>query len=190
MKFITKFFIFVLLGLGLVLTSCQSKIKQTGSEESSVILTDLKDLEELRIMFNQNKGSPRLLLLLSPTCSVCIVGARFVEKEILKKYPLSNLKVYVVWFNVLPTDHKSKWDAELMSDPRVIHLWDEEKIVSEWFKKNGAFNYGSIAWDVYYLYGSDAGWQDSLPSPLISSGYPVIRKSKELKKNILLLLEN
>ena len=34
---------------------------------SNVALTDIHNIEELRTRFNQDKGTPRLLLLLSPT---------------------------------------------------------------------------------------------------------------------------
>jgi hypothetical protein len=35
--------------------------------DSNVTLTDLNGIEDLRARFNQDKGTPRLLLLLSPT---------------------------------------------------------------------------------------------------------------------------
>ncbi len=35
--------------------------------DANVTLTDLNNIEELRSRFNQDKGTPRLLLLLSPT---------------------------------------------------------------------------------------------------------------------------
>ena len=34
---------------------------------ANVGLTDISDIEQLRARFNQDKGTPRLLLLLSPT---------------------------------------------------------------------------------------------------------------------------
>ena len=35
--------------------------------DSNVVLTELNSVEDLRARFNQDEGTPRLLLLLSPT---------------------------------------------------------------------------------------------------------------------------
>ena len=39
----------------------------TLKPDPGITLTDLNNIEELRARFNQDKGEPRLLLLLSPT---------------------------------------------------------------------------------------------------------------------------
>ena len=39
----------------------------TGSDTSSQTLTDITDLGEVKALFNADEGSPRLVLLLSPT---------------------------------------------------------------------------------------------------------------------------
>ena len=47
--------------------------------------------------------------------------------------------------------------------------------------------FGSVAYDIYYLYGPEAQW-DIKPSPLVSSGYTVMAKRDQLKKDIGLLM--
>ncbi len=75
-----------------------------------------------------------------------------------------------------------------MTDPRVIHLWDEEKIAGQWFAENME-GYEGIVWDIYYLYGPEAEWTH-IPQPLISSGFTVLGQREELQTHLLPLLEN
>jgi hypothetical protein len=54
----------------LVLYFCGSEPSsraKAGGVAPDVALKDLQNLEELRKLFNQDKGAPRLILLLSPT---------------------------------------------------------------------------------------------------------------------------
>lgn len=75
-----------------------------------------------------------------------------------------------------------------MTDPRVTQLWDEAKSAGRFFAEQEGFRFGSIAYDIYYLYGPDAQW-DLKPSPMVSSGYTVMAKRNQLRDDIESLLE-
>ena len=47
--------------------ACTAPIPTQAEEEDAAMLKDLTDIDELKAAFNADKGSPRLLLLLSPT---------------------------------------------------------------------------------------------------------------------------
>jgi hypothetical protein len=117
----------------------------------------------------------------------CKKGASWVQKEILEEHRDSDLRVYVVWFNMLSGDSRSGWNECVMSDPRAIHLWDEKRLASRAFsgEVEGAT---PPVWDAYLLYGHETAWGDEPPRP-ISSGYTVYGAREELEKNILPLLE-
>ena len=56
-----------------------------------------------------------------------------MQTELLAKYPKADLRVYAIWFNMFPGDARSKWPPSLLTDHRVIHRWDEGKIVGMWY---------------------------------------------------------
>ena len=115
-----------------------------------------------------------------------------MQKEILEKNPAAKLRVYVVWFSMLPTDARSRWGwtAGVISDQRVLHFWDEKKLLGRWFaqRENPQHTDAGIVWDAFYLYGSDASW-DSEPAPLISTGATVQDEAENLKRSIEPLLK-
>lgn len=92
--------------------------------------------------------------------------------EYIRAIPPIRYSVYVIWFNILASDNKGAWDEALMTDPRVQHYWDEGREIGTWYADNDFFSHGSIAWDIYYLYGRNAVWE-SEPEPLLRSGYTV-----------------
>jgi hypothetical protein len=100
----------------------------------------------------------------------------------LKKYPAAKLAVYAVWEPMMPFDSRSEWDDHLLNDPRVTHLWDQEKITGQWFGK-GTDRPGGIQWDAYYLYDAGGTW-DEAPSKLIGSGRTVLGRSDQLREEI------
>ena len=110
-----------------------------------------------------------------------------MQQQILAKHPSANLRVYVVWFNMLWTDSRSGWDACAIPDPRVTHLWDDKRVAGQWFSQQ-IWGEQGFMWDTYLLYGPEAKW-DSAPAPLVSSGSTVVDKSGELRDKILPLLD-
>ena len=59
-----------------------------------------------------------------------------------------------------------------MPDTRVMQFWDDGKLAGKIFADQEGFMFGSIAYDIYYLYGPEAHW-DFKPSLLVSSGYTI-----------------
>jgi hypothetical protein len=70
-----------------------------------------------------------------------------------------------------------------LTDERVIHLWDEDREVGRWYAQQGVYPFGTVAWDIYFLYGPDATWEES-PEPLLSSGFTIIGQSQQLLNDI------
>ena len=68
----------------------------------------------------------------------------------------------------------------LLPGSRVIHYWDQTRLIGKFFKQNVAPDVsGSTAWDMFFLYGADAVWKD-IPEPLIDKGRTIIGTSGAL----------
>jgi hypothetical protein len=101
-----------------------------------------------------------------------------VRSHLLEKYPSSDVRVYVVWFNMLPADSRGVVDRRVLNDRRVTNFYDRDRVVGSWFAQH-IDQSGGITWDAYYLYGPDASW-GAQPGPLVSSGGTVIDSSADL----------
>ena len=91
--------------------------------------------------------------------------------------------MFAVWFNMLFGDSRSRWDGDGMTDPRVMHLWDEQKTVGNWYSANVTHGPGTT-WDFYALYGPEAA---DLSAP-ISTGGTIIGRREQLQSALLPLL--
>ncbi|MBA2714963.1 MAG: hypothetical protein H0U55_15585 [Rubrobacteraceae bacterium] len=111
-----------------------------------------------------------------------------MQKDILDKHPDSDLKVYVVWFDMLAADSRSRWDQCAVSDPRATNLWDKDRVAS---RTLGPAVEGASppVWDAYLLYGPDAKWADGPPSP-VGTGSTIYGTRQQLEKDILPFLGN
>lgn len=86
----------------------------------------------------------------------------------------------------LTFDARDQWDGGGLIDPRVVHLWDPQDLVGDWFVAHEPDDQGGD-WDAYLLFGPTARWTDQ-PPPLISSGGTVIDTKDDLAHSIIPLL--
>jgi hypothetical protein len=100
-----------------------------------------------------------------------------VQEQILERSPDADLRVYVVWLPVLPSDERFGV-ADVLVDGRVRHFWDDDRLVSDEVGQLAGAGEG-VAWDVYLAFGPEASWDDRLPAPL-GSGAPVVVQMENL----------
>jgi hypothetical protein len=113
-----------------------------------------------------------------------------VQREILDQTETSDLRVYAVWLPFLgATRQAADVSQRVLRDTRVLHYWDGEAAMGDWFAENVEHISAKAWWDVYYLYGPDAEWTE-VPGPLVVSGGTVIGRSAELKEAITPLLSD
>ena len=93
---------------------------------------------------------------------------------------------------MIPTDARRAWGwtGNVITDPRVVHFWDDKKLVGRWFSEKGNPDTSDpgVTWDAYFLYGPDAEWNDK-PEPLVNWGAPVRNEYDTLEKNLVPLLK-
>lgn len=108
----------------------------------------------------------------------------------METFPEAELKVYAIWFDVLAGDDRSKWDSTLLNDERVTELWDTDGELEGWFPRQDEYSdvvRSPLAWDIFFLYGGDATWED-VPLPLVESGSTIIGSRRNLKEGVLSLI--
>ena len=110
-----------------------------------------------------------------------------MQEQLLDQLPSDQLRVYAVWLPMLWSDARVTWNGHTMPDPRVIHFWDGDVQVGEWFAKE-VEGYRGVSWDTYYLYGPEAKWE-TIPSRLVASGGTIYGEREALKRQVITLVD-
>jgi hypothetical protein len=112
-----------------------------------------------------------------------------VQKDLLSKLPSATLRVFAVWSRTWPSDDRSTWPDTLLTDPRVVHFWDEGKLLGKCYgsQPEATARSQGIAWDAYFAYGADSVWGER-PSQLAGWGSPIIRAKEQLAGDVEKLL--
>jgi hypothetical protein len=131
----------------------------------------LKGPSQLRACFDAGVTRPRLLVLVSPTCPVCLDGVALVI-DALRISRATDIAVHIAWMPVLEDDSLERATtaaAAFEDDPRVWHYWDADREISaSAYQTLDLERYGrSLAWDLYLFYRAGARWHEPLAAPQI-----------------------
>lgn len=97
-----------------------------------------------------------------------------------------------------PDDARSTWPSALLSDPRVVHYWDEPRTIGRLYLSNLPAMFdrrvaGTLQpmddalWDAFFIYPPGDRWQDPLPLPA-AWGYPIMVTREQLLRQVTALL--
>ena len=156
-------------------------------------MLDVNALEDFSAIFDADQGQTRLLLFLTTGCSSCLAAARWLDEVVLAPNPELDVRIYALWFpmvpsQLLPQELSGRRDESVLNDPRVVHLWDRQRVANQWFAENvppqgperaslrrtyGNLDWGTVIWDTYMLYGPEATWAEAAGSAE-AAAYPIL----------------
>ena len=87
--------------------------------------------------------------------------------KLLREINSQDVRVFVIWEPVLPTDFVAPSTAALgrIPDPRAAQYWDRTRALSHLL---GEHNRSSVVWDYIAVYAPGTLWQDAPPKPIYS----------------------
>jgi hypothetical protein len=147
-----------------------------------------QDGAELKTLFNQEQGKVRVLLILSPVCPTCRMGARMVERHLLEQSLSPGLSVYIVWERIGSQDTQDAAfrAAALFPDPRIHHFWSPGGFAGKAFQGPVGISQ-STAWDVFLVFGKGKKWLGA--PPVFDTFMHNQKQHRELPKDRLLNAE-
>jgi hypothetical protein len=98
--------------------------------------------------------------------------------------------VFAVWMPMLAGDSRGAWDSHVLDDPRVVDLWDGNRIAGRWFadrRTGGLGSPGYPVWDAYFAFPASSQWQDE-PTNLLAAGSDIIGNTDGLSRHFSPLL--
>jgi hypothetical protein len=105
---------------------------------------------------------------------------------VLREINSQDVRVFVIWEPVLPTDFVAPSTSALgrIPDPRAAQYWDRKRALS---RSLGEHNRSSIVWDYIAVYAPEKLWQNAPPKPIYSDNpvRDVISGAKESINRLL-----
>jgi len=153
------------------------------------------NFSQFRAAFDAGSDGTRILLLVSPTCPLCLRGVSKTQ-EMLKKVDSADVRVLVVWEPILASDWGKPTRPALsrISDHRALQFWDKDHLVAKQLDEHLAAaaiqpsccKSAGILWDTAVLYPKDVLWGGA---PVYIAA-PIAEREMELAQRMQLTLRS
>lgn len=149
----------------------------------------LFDPETLPAAFDAAASSLKLLVLVSPTCPICLDGVAVV-RESLAELDSADVSIHVIWLPVLKGDTPAaaQDSARLIgNNKQVAHYWDLDHALSSRYcellrlEERGR----TVAWDLYLIYERGARWTADPPLPAVWMQQLLLDDVPKLERSLL-----
>ncbi|HEY2467259.1 MAG TPA: hypothetical protein VGI45_05355 [Terracidiphilus sp.] len=163
---------------------------QTPPGQPQLLAITPQSLSQFKQAFNRYPNAKRVVLLMSPTCPVCLEGSSAVDR-ILAGHPGEDIRVFAVWEPMLPTDWSRPNTHALarLSDPRVIQVWDKDHLLAPLMEQGATglrpacCSRKGVWWDVIAAYPPASKWTAVAPAPDLLNG-TIVRTAPEFKAQL------
>jgi len=168
-------------------TACCAPVEPTGKPQPVAVVASLDPIREV---FNANADKPRVLLLVSPVCSECVLGAEAVRKSIIDRFAESGVFAVVVWQPMLEPDDEeaARIASGIFAEASAVQFYDPERLAGwafereqfsrKWDEVDAALPADhwlrqivdskpepAPEWDIYMVYRPGVLWEDETPAP-------------------------
>jgi hypothetical protein len=163
---------------------------QTPPGQPQLLVITPTSLPQFMQAFNRYPDAERVVLLMSPTCPVCLEGSSAVGR-ILRGHPGIGIRVFAVWEPMLPTDwgRPNTYVLARLLDPRVIQVWDKDHLLAGLMEKGAPGRHPACCtrngawWDVIATYPPASKWTTSAPAPDLLNG-TIVRTAPQLEAQL------
>lgn len=119
--------------------------------------------QPLRAAFNRERDRVRVVMIVSPTCPICLYGVSEIERTLFRTNKTASLAGLVVWVPMLGGRIANvPAAAALAPDVRILQYWDGSNDLGKAYEEVLPTP-GSTAWDVYLLYKPGVLWTARRP---------------------------
>src|SRR5438132_1136451 len=107
--------------------ACCNPVESTNAAPQAVSVVD--SLAPIKAAFNAHADKPRVVVLVSPTCSECVLGAQAVRKSIMDHFAASGVFALVVWEPMLEPDSEAaaRQSSGIFAETPAAQFYDPQR---------------------------------------------------------------